>query len=318
MSAFQRLRTAALILIMKKSFFTLLLLTAINKIYSQDSSLLKMLNSSLEQEQTNTLVTGTFKAAQIINTPTIESPGKKNLQFLIMHRFGKLNEGSYALFGLDNATIRFGLDYGITNRLSVGIGRSSLDKTFDGSVKYKVLQQKLQGMPISFSIYELISHYTQKYTDKSFLNSKYRTSYTSAFLIARKFSSALSLEFVPSWTHFNLVPTPKDKNDVFAVTAGGRLKFTRRMSLNAEYNYLFPNQVVSYKVHNSLSLGIDIETGGHVFQLVFSNSQGMIAPWYLAKTDGSWGKGDIFFGFNISRNFSFNRKNDKTGNQKKW
>lgn len=299
---------------MKKFFsFCILLLAAGNTLFAQDSSLLKLLNDSMDIEHPHALVTGTFKATQLINTPTVESPGKKNLQFLIMHRFGRLNEGGYALFGLDNATIRFGLDYGITDRLAVGIGRSSLDKTFDGSVKYKLLQQRTGSMPVSVSLYELLTHYTQKYTDKPFLNSRYRTSYTSALLIARKFSNALSLEVVPSWTHFNMVATPQDKNDVFAVTVGGRMKFSKRMSLDAEYNYMLPNQVVSSTVYRSLSLGVDIETGGHVFQLVFSNSQGMVAPYYLAKTIGSWGKGDIFFGFNISRNFSFNKK--RTG---KW
>lgn len=300
---------------MMKTFFPfcILLLAAGNTLFAQDSSLLKLLNDSMDIEHPHALVTGTFKATQLINTPTVESPGKKNLQFLIMHRFGRLNEGGYALFGLDNATIRFGLDYGITDRLAVGIGRSSLDKTFDGSVKYKLLQQRTGSMPVSVSMYELLTHYTQKYADKPFLNSRYRTSYTSALLIARKFSNALSLEVVPSWTHFNMVATPQDKNDVFAVTVGGRMKLSKRMSLDAEYNYMLPNQVVSSTVYRSLSLGVDIETGGHVFQLVFSNSQGMVAPYYLAKTIGSWGNGDIFFGFNISRNFSFNKK--RTG---KW
>ncbi|MFT3827991.1 MAG: DUF5777 family beta-barrel protein [Chitinophagaceae bacterium] len=293
---------------MRKTLFFLTLLITGNTLFAQDSSLLKLLNDSLDVSHSGDVVTGTFKATQLINTPTVESPAKKNLQFLIMHRFGRLNEGSYALFGLDNATIRFGLDYGITDRLAIGIGRSSLDKTFDGSIKYKILQQKTSGMPLSLSIYELITTYTQKYTDKPFLNTKYRTAYTSALLIARKFSRNLSLQVVPSWLHFNMVPTPEDKNNVFAVTVGGRMKFTKRMSVNAEYNYLSSDQVASLDIHRSLSLGIDIETGGHVFQLVFSNSQGMVAPYYIARTTGTWGNGDIFFGFNVSRNFNFNKK----------
>jgi hypothetical protein len=274
---------------------------------AQDTSLLRMLEDSQNAGDKSHIVTGTFKATQLINVPTVESPGKKSLQFLIMHRFGKLNEGAYELFGLDNASIRFGLDYGITDRLSVGLGRSSVDKAFDGSIKYKILQQSTGKVPVSLSFYELVTNYTQRYTDKPFLNARYRTSYTSQLLIARKFSRLLSLELAPSWTHYNLVPTPQDNNDIFAITGGGRMKFTKRMSFTAEYTYLLPDQVVSTKVYNSLSLGIDIETGGHVFQLVFTNSNGMIGPYYLSKTDGSWGKGDIFFGFNISRSFNFRK-----------
>ncbi len=288
--------------------FFLLLLFCTGRALSQDSTMLKWLNDSLDAGKSPEIVTGTFKATQLINTPTVESPGKKSLQFIIMHRFGKLNQGAYELFGLDNASIRFGLDYGITDRLSVGIGRSSLDKVFDGSVKYKLLQQTKRSIPVSVSLYGLIANTTLRYSDKPYMNARYRTSYTTQLLIARKVTRALSLQITPSWTHFNLVPTPADKNDVFALGIGGRMKFTKRMSFDAEYNYLFPNQVVSTNVYRSLSLGIDIETGGHVFQLVFTNSQGMIAPYYLAKNSGSWGKGDIFFGFNISRSFNWNKR----------
>jgi hypothetical protein len=272
--------------------------------HAQDSSLLNLLQDSVN---TNTVVTGTFKATQIINTPTVQSPAKQNLQFMIMHRFGKLNEGAYALFGLDNAEIRFALDYGITDRLSVGIGRSSYEKVYDASFKYKLLRQKEQGMPVSLSLYGLIAHTTLKHDDKDYLNSTYRTMYTTQLLLARKMTSNLSLQLTPSWVHFNLVPTPEDHNDVFALGLGGRMRITKRMSLNAEYNYLLPDQLISVKTYNSLSAGIDVETGGHVFQLVFTNSVGTIGPYYLAKTDGSWGKGDIYFGFNITRNFNFNK-----------
>lgn len=277
--------------------------------FAQDTSLLKMLDESQNSSDQSHVVTGTFKATQLINVPTVESPGKQSLQFLIMHRFGKLNEGAYELFGLDNASIRFGLDYGFTDRLSAGVGRSSVDKAFDGNIKYKILQQSTGkgAVPISLSLYELVTHYTQRYTDKPYLNSRFRTSYTSQLLIARKFSRNLSLQLAPSWTHYNLVATPEDNNDQFAITAGGRMKFTKRMSVTAEYSYLLPDQVVSTKVYNSLSLGVDIETGGHVFQLVFTNSNGMIGPYYLSRTNGSWGKGDIFFGFNISRSFNFRK-----------
>lgn len=276
---------------------------------AQDSSLLSMLNDSLSNHPTSQVVTGTFKATQIINTPTVEAPAKKTLQFLIMHRFGELSDGAYELFGLDNAEIRFGLDYGLSDYLSAGVGRSSLDKTYDANFKLKLLRQTAGKIPVSVSLYELLTYATvPKNADKPFLTARFRTAYTSQLLIARKFSSKLSLQLTPSLIHFNMVPTAKDKNDVFALGLGGRMKITKRMSINAEYNYLPSEQVVSSDVYNSLSFGVDIETGGHVFQLIFTNSRGMIGPYYLAKTTGQWKDGNIYFGFNISRAFNLKRK----------
>ncbi len=127
-------------------------------------------------------------------------------------------------------------------------------------------------------------------------------------LIARKFSRSLSLQITPTYLHYNFVPTTQDKNNMFALGLGGRMKITKRMSIDAEYDILPSGQAVSYSVHNSFSLGWDIETGGHVFQLVFSNSQSMLATQYLTQTTVTWGQGDIYFGFNISRNFTLKKK----------
>jgi hypothetical protein len=280
------------------SFFVLCLITA----NAQDSTWVN-LDDSLQKGGDASLVKGTFKATQIINTPTVEAPGKGGLQFLIMHRFGRINEGGYALFGLDNAVIRFGLDYGINDRFSIGVGRSSLEKTYDASFKWKMLRQAENKLPVSVSLYELLTRTTLRVTDKPYFTGKYRNAYESALLIARKFSPRLSLQAAPIWLHYNLVPTSRDQNDVFAFSFGGRMKLTKRMSINAEYNLLPTDQLPGTDIFHSLSFGIDLETGGHVFQLIFSNSDGMIGPYYLGKTTGSWGNGDIFFGFNISRAF---------------
>jgi hypothetical protein len=290
-------------------FLTLLAAFTAGAGYAQDSSLLHMLNDSMAANKTRTYVSGTFKANHIINTQTIESPAQNNLNFVIQHRFGQLNSGSYNFFGLDNATLRLGLDYGITDRLAVGIGRSSYLKTFDGYLKYKLLRQtESGGMPVSVSLLASVQDYTQDMPQETYLNTKYRTGYATELLIARKFSSRLSLQVTPTWLHYNLVPTVKDKNDVIAVGLGGRVKITNRMSIDGEYDIVPSNQVVSTPVHNSFSLGWDIETGGHVFQLVFSNSQSMLETQYLTQTTGTWGKGDIYFGFNISRNFNLKKK----------
>jgi opacity protein-like surface antigen len=297
---------------MNRFLFILLAAVPFQRLDAQDSTLLHMLNDSMEAHTGKSYVSGTFKATHIINMQTVESTAAGALSFVIQHRFGKLNSGSYNLFGLDNATLRLGLDYGITDRLNVGIGRSSYLKTFDGFVKYKLLQQtEGKQMPVSVSVLGTITNYTQRITGKEYLTANLRTAYSGQLLIARKVSRILSLEVIPTYLHYNLVPTVADKNDVFALGMGGRVKITNRMSINAEYDYLPSNQVVSTTVHKSFSLGWDIETGGHVFQLVFSNSQSMLETQYLTQTDGTWGKGDIYFGFNISRNFNLKKHNKK-------
>ena len=302
---------------MVRLVFTSILFCCVLAGRAQDSSLLSMLGDSSAPGK-KVLVTGTFKAKRIVNTQTVEAPAKGDLNFIIMHRFGEINDGSYEFFGLDNATMRIGLDYGLTERLAIGIGRSSEEKTFDGYLKYKLLRQSTgQGaVPVSVSLLGSITNYTLKVDNKPYLNAKYRTSYMVQALIARKITTALSLQVAPTWQHFNLVPTVRDKNEVFSTSIGGRLKFTKRMSITAEYNILFPDQVHSIDVKNSLSMGFDIETGGHVFQLVFTNSQGMTESQFIPRTTGSWGKGDIYFGFNISRNFSLGKKEKEK--EKKW
>src|ERR1700754_2260190 len=294
---------------MKRILFIMLLLAAAGRTMAQDNSLLNALNDSMAAHKGRSYVSGTFKATHIINEQTIESPAQGNLNFVIQHRFGQLNSGSYNFFGLDNATLRLGLEYGITDDLDVGVGRSSYLKTFDGYLKYKLLKQtEGGGMPVSVSVLGTVTNYTQDNSSKPFLNTKYRTAYSGQLLIARKITRDLSLQVTPTYLHYNLVPTVADKNDVFAVGLGGRYKFPRRMSIDAEYDVVPKNQVVSTTVHNSFSLGWDIETGGHVFQLVFSNSQSMVPTQYLTQTPGTWGKGDIYFGFNISRNFNLRKK----------
>ncbi|MBX2923691.1 MAG: hypothetical protein KF746_15925 [Chitinophagaceae bacterium] len=295
-----------------KSFLFLLWWMMVCAVYarSQDTSLMKMLEDSMAVTRQPQYTTGTFKGTHVINLHAVETPAQGVLLFMIMHRFGKINDGGYQLFGLDNATMRMGFDYGITNRLAAGIGRSTFEKTYDGYLKLKLLRQTESPgkIPVSVTALGGLAYTTLKYADKSYLNAKYRISYTLQLLIARKLNRNLSLQLAPAWLHYNLVPAVADKNDVFALGMGGRMKITRRASINLEYNYLPGNQVNSFKVYNSLSAGFDIETGGHVFQVHVTNSQGMVAPLFIGRTTGSWGKGDVYFGFNISRSFNIAKK----------
>ena len=278
------------------------------QVAAQDSSLIKLLNDSLGSNTKQQYVKGTFKALHLVNMQTIEGPGPGVLNLEIQHRFGALNSGSYNFFGLDNANLRLGLDYGISDCWAIGIGRSSLNKTFDGYLKCKILRQTdgSGSIPFSVSLLGTISNFTEHEFGKNFLTAKYRTAYTAQLLLAKKFNK-FSLEITPTLLHYNLVLTAKDKNNLFALGIGARVKITNRMSIVGEYNYLPMGQVVSNVVHPSMSFAWEIETGGHVFQLVFSNSQSMIESQYIAQTQGSWAKGDIYFGFNISRVFNLRK-----------
>lgn len=295
---------------MKKYFCYFILMLSCNAIVAQDSLLLQRLNDSLADNTGKTYVQSTFKASRIVNMQTVETLGAGSLLFVIQHRFGQLNSGAYNFFGLDNATLRLGLDYGITNQLTIGLGRSSFEKTIDAYAKYKLIQQSTGSgsFPLSICAFGRFGYFNLKYPDKPFLNATYRSSYVGQLLIARKFSSNFSLQITPTYLHYNLVPTVNDKNDQLSIGGGGRLKITRRTSINVEYNYLLPNQMVSMPVYNSFSVGYDIETGGHVFQLIVTNSQGMIESQYVGKTIDSWSNGGIYFGFNISRNFNIGGK----------
>ena len=269
--------------------------------------LLQSLNDSLAASPRTEYVTGTFKALYIVNMKTIEAPADGALNVEIQHRFGTINSGAYNLFGLDFATLRLGLDYGITDRLSIGIGRSSYLQTFDGYLKYKLFRQTENSMqmPVSVSLLATSGYYTHVFYGKdSITDNINRLSYTGQILIARKFNNLFSLELTPTFIHYNMVPTTADHNNVFALSGGARMKISKRMALTAEYNYLFPDQLVSVPHTNSLSFGWDIETGGHVFQLVFSNSVSMIESQYIGQTTETWGNGGIYFGFNLSRNFN--------------
>ncbi|MGI8951581.1 MAG: DUF5777 family beta-barrel protein [Chitinophagaceae bacterium] len=296
----------------KKIIFFIFSFICFEQLYAQDSSLLKMLNDSVRIHSVTGYVFGTFKGTHIINQQTIEAPAGGALNLIIMHRFGPIS-GTYNFFGLDNATIRIGLDYGITNRLAIGIGRSSLDKILDGYVKYKIFRQTDGStMPISLSFLEVVTNHTDRIGKT--LSAADRTAYASEFLIARKFNK-FSLQLTPGWLHFNAPPLTADANDIFSLGFGARVKITKRMSITGEYNYFNTNEVAFTKVYNSYGLAWEIETGGHVFQLVLTNAQHMIEPYFIARTTSSK---DIYFGFNITRNFNISKhaKHSVSGWQK--
>lgn len=269
-----------------------------------------------EEEPQTEFAYATFKTTRISIGQSIENPPNGNLIFIVSHHFGTINQGAYEFFGLDQATTRIGFEYGINDWLAIGIGRSTLNKTFDGFTKVKLLRQStgLRTMPVSLSYFGSMAIDALRWQDpdrKNYFSS--RMSYTHQLMIARKFSNAFSLQLMPTLVHRNLVEREIDQNDVFAIGAGGRAKISNRVSVNAEYYYLLPGQTAD-DYYNSFTIGFDLETGGHVFQIFATNGRGAIEPYYIAQTGGSWLNGDIHIGFNITRVFTI-KKPDTFKNQ---
>jgi hypothetical protein len=283
----------------------LLLATASTQVaVAQEVDLFKTVDSTKQKEY----VEATFKSTHLINGHSIETTKAGLLDFRISHRFGLINSGSYNFFGLDNATERLGLDYGITNNISVGIGRSTFQKQMDGFLKVKLLRQSTgpNASPVSITGLAAVIIKTLKDSDPNIKRSTSdKTSYAYQLIIARKFSSSTSIQLMPTMVHYNLVPLANDPNDLYSLGIGARQKLSKRLSLTAEYYYQF-NQFSGY--YNSLALGVDIETGGHVFQLHFTNSTGLTESTFINQTSGKWGDGDIHFGFNISRVFKIKKQ----------
>jgi opacity protein-like surface antigen len=263
----------------------------------------------IEEEPTTDYTVATFKTNRLINGHSVEMVGAKEFDFKISHRFGLITGGFYDIFGLDQATVRFGGDFGITDRLNLGIGRSTVGKTYDGFVKYQFLRQStgVKTMPVTAVVIASASVNTLRWPNDGInYQSTDRYSYVHQLLVARKFNENLSIQLMPSVVHRNLVRTNQDANTLFALGGGLRQKLTTRTTVNLEYYYVPPSQVSDNHI-NSLSVGFDIETGGHVFQLFLTNSLSPFEQGFITDTRSDWLDGDIHFGFNIARVFDLSR-----------
>lgn len=265
-----------------------------------------MLEEETQDEVQLEYAYATFKSTRIVNTQSIENVPKKDLLFVIQHRFGRINGGIYEFFGLDYSTIRFGLDYGISDRITVGIGRSSFQKTYDGSLKIKLARQVKgqKNFPVGISLFSQASLITLRVAEGDpDPTTQQRMAYVNELLIARKFTPSFSFQLTPAWVHRNLVMDEEQPNDIYALGAGGRLKISQRVSVNLDYMYQFNNPQKGSIYYDMVALGFDIETGGHVFSLHITNSHGMLDRYFIAETTGDISNGDLYFGFNINRVF---------------
>ncbi|AVR43942.1 hypothetical protein C7S20_00925 [Christiangramia fulva] len=291
-----------------KTVLSLLLLCIFQSAFSQD---VDSIMNSLSTEK-NYVVEATFKSPWLVLSQTNETQKAKNLTVWIAHRFGDIGGefgGSHTLYGLDAATdIYLGVDYGISDKLTVGIGRSKYNETYNGLLKYRLLQQKEEGLPISVTLFDQAGWITrEEFFDGEFDGQADRISNFFQVIVARKFSSGVSFLIGPGYLvrSNNLVDSTGDEDDLFSVALGGRIKLFKRFAIVADYtivNGLSRDTPGGY--FNPFGVGLEIETGGHVFSLNFQNSQYIIANNYIPNTTKSWSDGGVRFGFSISRNFN--------------
>ena len=290
---------------MKKIITAVILCTSFVQAQAQESSMLDTLTGNSRQTQK---ISGAFKSTRVINAHSVEMLGKGNLDIRILHRFGLVNQGIKQLFGLDQASMRMGADYGITNNIMVGLGRSTFRKELDGFVKIRILQQATgyKTMPVSVIVAGGATLWTEQSFDSIQPTTGERTSYYLQLVVGKKITTALSLQVSPIVLHSSRADNVGSTNTIVALGGGGRIKFTKRMAFTLDYHHVLGPKTSGYR--SPLSAGIDIETGGHVFQLHFSNAVGMNERAYIAQTTDDFFKGDIRFGFNLSRLFRIDKK----------
>ena len=278
-----------------KKISTLLLFALCFQVSGQDQELLELLSSTDDGDKG--YASATFKSTRVINGHSIETRSNGTLEFIISHRFGRINSGYDEFYGLDFSTIRLGLEYGLTDNLNIGIGRASFDKVVDAFVKYRALRQS-KNSPITITGFASIA---RKTVDQPGLEGIDRNAYTLQLLIARKFSSKVSFQLSPTIIQRNLVPTTDDDNLLISVGLGGRYKLSNRIAIVTEYYPQLSNKSAVFE--DSFAIGVDIETGGHVFQLHFTNAVQMNERGFIGETTDSFWDGDIHYGFNITRVF---------------
>jgi len=308
------------------------LLICISSLKAQDD-LDKMLDD-MAPKKAKEPVTSTFKSPQIINGQSNETTHKHDLLFMVKHRFGDIAGtfgGIQTFYGLDNASdILIGFDYGITDRLSFGFGRTkgapngintSQRQLFYIKPKYRLIRQSVDNrIPVSLTLFgNAIASGMEKpqnpTPDANFRKFSDRLSFVTQAIITRKFSNNLSLAISPTYVRRNYVSF-NDMNNMFGLGIGGRMKVSHRMALIADYFFSFRSkesknyflEQKEFKFYDPLGIGLEIETGGHVFNFIFTNSTAILENQFIPSTSSSWTKGGFRWGFSITRTFALFKK----------
>ena len=266
--------------------------------FSQDELL-----NEIDRNDSNQFEDAAFKGLKIVNFESTKLADKKLFYLVISHRFGSVENGIDDFFGLDQAVTRLNFIYGLSDFMNISISRSSFQKTYEGALKYRLIGQKKEGFPLTIVGYNSLTINTDLDEDiLPGLKFEHRVAYVSQLLISKKFSHDFSLEIIPTLLHENFTKLNNQENTQYVIGIGGRHKLTKRWSVNIDYGWHL-NRADNSPFKNPLSIGFDLETGGHVFQLHFTNAQPMNASGFLSQGTGDWGGGDFFFGFNLSRVF---------------
>jgi hypothetical protein len=255
--------------------------------------------SAAQNDTAAEIIENNFRGTRFVNEHSVNLAEKGELLFLIQHRFGELDGGLYELFGLDQATMRLGFEYGITNSLNVGIGRSSWLKTYDIFAKYRILEQD-ENTPLSIaavagtSIPTLRNYFPSSENDLTSKSSAY-----GQLLLSANFGIA-AFQLSPGFISTGYLPAENKSFSLFTTGLAGSVKLSDMVSVNMEYLHWFNSEFSGTK---PLSLGVDLTTRGHLFQLILSNSQQMFSQSLFTATSGSWKSGTVYFGFNLIREF---------------
>jgi hypothetical protein len=245
-----------------------------------------------------------FKGLKIVNFESTKLISKKQFIFMVSHRFGSIKNGFDSFFGLDDAVTRLNFVYGLSDAIYISASRSSYQKIYESSIKYRLARQEENGFPFTIVGYNSILINTALSKDNlPKLEFKHRLGYTTQLLISRKVNANLSLELAPTFFHDNYVTINDQDNSQYALGLGGRYKLGKRWSLNVDYGWHL-NRAADSPFKNPFSVGFDLETGGHVFQMHFTNAQAMNTNGFLGQATGDWSDGDIYFGFNLTRIFN--------------
>ena len=288
--------------------FFLILITLLSIINSEQciaqDDLLKELQSEVPVKKEK--VIATFKGNKIIDIETNETVRKNNLDFRISHLFGSIGAesggGIHTLYGIDqSADIRLGFHYGISDKLMIGVSHLKRNENLEGLVKYRLIEQTTDGhLPFALTLYGNATYSIR--SSEAFVKDVYRLTYCGQAIFARKFSPKFSLILAPGLVHRNFV-TAGDENTTYSLSGGFRCKFTRSASFIADYSHTFGRKDVSLDYYDVLGVGVEIETGGHVFSVMFTNASGLLENDYLINTSDSWTNGGMKFSFIISRMF---------------
>lgn len=283
---------------MKKNLTTLFLFLSII-LYSQED----LLSEIDTENDTPVYASAVFKGLKVINFESTKLVAKGGFNFIVSHRFGTVKNGFENLFGLDEAVTHLNFVYGVSDNLNVSASRSSNQKIYELATKFRFVRQQEGKMPFTLVGYTSILANTALDTDNlPKLRFEHRLSYVGQLLISRKLTKELSILVAPTFFHDNYVIDDSQENSQYAVAFGGRYKLGARWSLNMEYG-MHLNRSATSLYNNPFSIGVDLETGGHVFQLHFTNSQSMNTNGVFGTSTGDWGEGDVYFGFNLARSF---------------